>query len=579
MTEVETILSKKYKEMLGYYNIINISNNTILTGDTTIISSFNSSDISIFNNSLSINTNLLVSGISHLNTISSNSILYSNNCIIHNNLVSTSNIYTGGDLYTNGNLNANTININNSTIMSNLCVTGISIINNNLNTKNIVAFNTYLSFISNKINIGTTNSLININGTALFIINNDIFCNDKLIVVNNKPIDNGCNSGFEIYGINGNGYIKTSLLADRFIIKAPLDNKYNYLTTLDSNNNLIVSGYSLFKQSLTINSTLNILGDTIYNNNVKINLNLFVSNVTVITNTVTMLGNINIDNNVNIYNTALSFGNLTVNGSSILNKTNFNSNVSILDNVQLLNDVTINSSLNSFGCSIFLNNMYINSNIHVSNNSTLYGQVFTNSNLNILNNVVINNSVTINSRLEVIGNSTHYNSVSFCSNVYIGGNTNLKNNIITGNTDMSTFNILGKIICPLKEYQTNSIAYLNNIPLWGFYRTGGIVKLRLDIIPPVIDLLGITTVNLLKGIVLRNPEISVIDNLENDINIYLTSISNNSIDNIIITPIDIIKDPYITQASNLLVGTYTMKYMASDSIGNTITKTRILNVL
>ena len=54
MTEVDTLLSTKYKEMLGYYNIINVNNNTILTGDTTILSSLNTKNESIFNKSVSI---------------------------------------------------------------------------------------------------------------------------------------------------------------------------------------------------------------------------------------------------------------------------------------------------------------------------------------------------------------------------------------------------------------------------------------------------------------------------------------------------------------------------------------------
>ena len=294
MTEVDTLLSRKYKEMLGYYNIINDNNNTILTGDTTILSSLNVKNESIFNNSVSINTNLLVYGETYLHDITINSILYSNNFFINNNLISSSDINIKNNFYAAGSLNSNIIKASNSTITSDLYVSGITTINNNLYSNRIFAFNTSLSIISNKINIGTTNSLININGTGLFIINNNTAISSKSIILNNKRTDNGGDSGIEIYGLYGNGYIKTLPTADRFIIKAPRNSDYGFITTLNSNGDLIVNGYSIFKKALTINSTLNILGNTIYQNDVQINLNLFVSNITIIKNTVTMLGNINI---------------------------------------------------------------------------------------------------------------------------------------------------------------------------------------------------------------------------------------------------------------------------------------------
>ena len=57
LSVVDQYLSKEYQQMVGFYNIINNSNNTILIGDVTFLSSLTTSSISTFYQSVSINSN------------------------------------------------------------------------------------------------------------------------------------------------------------------------------------------------------------------------------------------------------------------------------------------------------------------------------------------------------------------------------------------------------------------------------------------------------------------------------------------------------------------------------------------
>ena len=45
LSVVDQYLSKEYQQMVGFYNIINNSNNTILIGDVTFLSSLTTSSV------------------------------------------------------------------------------------------------------------------------------------------------------------------------------------------------------------------------------------------------------------------------------------------------------------------------------------------------------------------------------------------------------------------------------------------------------------------------------------------------------------------------------------------------------
>ena len=61
------------------------------------------------------------------------------------------------------------------------------------------------------------------------------------------------------------GYIQTSNDGTRYIIKSPLETNYNYLATLDQNNNNFISGNSIIIGNVSIGSSLNINNNCVFN--------------------------------------------------------------------------------------------------------------------------------------------------------------------------------------------------------------------------------------------------------------------------------------------------------------------------
>ncbi|NBV06969.1 MAG: hypothetical protein EBS06_07050, partial [Proteobacteria bacterium] len=260
-------------------SILNISGGTIINGDLTLLSNLNvSNNTNLYGllnsysntilNNVSINSLLNISG----NTIIKGNITASNN-LLCSNTIRTQNINSISDIYTGTPNNNQILNINGKII-----------------------------------NIGSPSSIINILGTTSYIATTELAVQDKLINLNinsdNLPFDIGSNTGILIKGTNGDGYIQTNNDATRFIIKSPASPLINYILTLDSNNNLNVSGSTLLNNT-TINSILNINGST------TINSPLFVNNNEIIT------GNISIGSNLFVSGLSNLSGSLRVNSSNL----------------------------------------------------------------------------------------------------------------------------------------------------------------------------------------------------------------------------------------------------------------------
>jgi len=142
---------------------------------------------------------------------------------------------------------------------------------------------------------------------------------------------------------------------------------------------------------------------------------------------------------------------------------------------------TVTSTLNVSGNTILNNLNVLNSsklyNIE-TNNATITSNLNV-SNLTTLNNVNLNN-ISINSSLNISGNSTFNKQVQ----INISNQTGIYDTLVLAN---------------LPNYLNNTAAKNAGIPLWGVYRTGGIIKIRLDDTPPLITLLGGTSVSLISG--------------------------------------------------------------------------------
>uniref|UniRef100_A0A6C0ED46 Uncharacterized protein n=1 Tax=viral metagenome TaxID=1070528 RepID=A0A6C0ED46_9ZZZZ len=573
MSTLEQNLLSKYIKMINLNNFINVTGNTIINGSLSITSSLNVSGNTNLNN-ISIQSNLNISNNSILNNTS-----ICSNLIINNNVYNANNITLLNNLTISGYSILNNINANNSYIfnstsfLSKLNINGQSNINNistNLITSNIININGI------NINIGNPNSIINMNGTSNFVMTQQLMLTDKIFTLNynyttNSGLDNGNLCGINILGISSNGFIRTSLDASRFEIKVPNSITTNYILTLDLNNNLNISGKSLFQNSNNINSSLCVSGTANLNNiiasaQVNYNKNNLYINGLIINNTC------NVSNNSQLY-------------SSNLNNCYINN--SIFNNIS-----TINSVLNCTMPAIFNSNLYLNK-LFVSNFSLLNNTVSNNSNLNVSGNTIINGALTtfslINNKSIIIGNisiksNLNANLTNINNNLSINSNLNISGNYIAcGNITLlssipsDNLNIIGQVISNVPEYQTNLLAAQNGIPLWGFYRTGGILKIRLEIIPPVISLLGKATLSISIGSSYTDPGVLASDSIDGILTPYLFSIYNNNNSelsnlNVPITTNTLI--PIDTSTQNI----FTFVYQVTNSVGNYSQINRIVNI-
>jgi hypothetical protein len=223
--------SYDYNNLLSVeYTLDNLKNandkSSILfnAGDNNFELSLNSSSFNFIldnKNVLSINNNLTLSNILFSNDINSDN--------INNNELSNSNIITSY---------LNTDNLNSLSSFSNM-----------INTKNINIYDSLNLYGEQKTNLLYCNQIYNstINSNILYIGNDlsNIFIykrnyksinvlsedvNEKHLLLNNYDVgfsnDIGNLSG--IY-INNNGYIKTNILANNFLIKSPKSSEGGYI--------------------------------------------------------------------------------------------------------------------------------------------------------------------------------------------------------------------------------------------------------------------------------------------------------------------------------------------------------------
>jgi hypothetical protein len=220
----------------------------------------------------------------------------------------------------------------------------------------------------------------------------------------------------------------------------------------------------------------------------------------------------------------------------------------VSNNTIINGTVSINSSLYVSG-SLSMNTGTINSNLYVNNNTLINNNITILSSLLISNTSILNNTTTINNSLNVSGNTT------------------INGNITLGNT-LTNLNILGKIIGNLPEYSDNTSAISNGVPLWGWYRTGGIIKIRLSDQPPILNLSGSSTINITSGNTFNDPGVYAYDNIDGILVPYLTSINNTSTSNIIINQIPITGTTLITNTTILPIGNYIITYNAINTSSN-----------
>ena len=561
MTEVQKLLTIKYRKLFGVSKLLVSNDTTDIIFDDQISNNYSSVvGNCIVNNNLICDSLYLLNNITCTNLISSSDITITNNSIFNNLTLTNLNINNNCIISNNAIITGNTIH-NKITQLASLNVNNV--LANVINTNNIYQYSNIININSDSITIGKPSGIINILGTVSYISGSNLKISDKLITLKDTSLVPNSYYGFDILGTdNNNGFIKT-LDNDRYEIKAPLDTVKKYIVEVDLNENINITGVSVFYNNVTVLSNINILKDTTYNklyvNNLYISSfsvcnnyysnNINISDLTYISNNV--YTNKLISNNINVLNmTALSLFNVQSNFCVLSNMT-LNSNLIVNNNVIVKNNMTILSSLTINASTIVNNNLTVNSNLYISSTALLNNNLSV-SKLNVFSDTLINDSFTLTSKLTV------------------GRNMN-----IVGNVTLNSPFIAGTIIMPLVNYTTNNEAAVT-IPKWGLYRTGGIVKIRLDIIAPVIILNG-GTVSITTTQFYTDPGVTTTDNDDSGILTYITSIKNNSTA-VEILPNILVSTSSITTTLKFTAGTYTITYTAYDLIGNIGTKPRTLNV-
>ena len=569
-TLIDANLTVKHKNMVGFKNI---------TTDTAKGLTFSTK--------VSINSNLFICGNSILNNLSINSNLYIlGSAVMNNNTTLKSVLNIAGPVNINGFVSINSslnilgnTNINNNLLVkgstiyngsvvhsSNMYVSNFTTFQNGINVNNITG--TTININSSTINIGNPNSMVFINGSTNSLASSELVINNKLIALNVNSTnfqgtDLGSSSGIQIMGTNSSGFIMTTSNASRYQIKTPLiGSPTNYITIQDLNNNLIISGNSTLIGAVSVISDILVSGGSILNTYTSINNSLNISGLTTM--------NSSFFNNSLIINGSTTFNNICSMLSSL--------NVNGLTNINNL--ISINSSLNISGSAIFKNNTSVKSMLNISDITNFNNSISINGSLNVSSFTIINGIISINSYLNItgstniIGNST-INSRLFVSNTSIFNNaTTFKSSLTISGSSMfndvsikSNLGIFGQLISALPNYNLNIDAKNGGVPVWGWYRTGGVIKIRLNDIPPTVYLSGSTSLSIYLGSY-TDPGAYAIDYFNNYNLVYLTSIlsgsSNLLTSNILITGISTL----ITQTSILPAGSYTTTYRATDSSNN-----------
>ena len=503
----ESLLIDKYRKLLGIDNIVTTGDDVFISGEVTVTSNLFVSDNGIVGNDIFVSSITIISGNSMIN----GNISITDNLSVANNTIVKNNITNLNDLLVNNNMTiANTLYAADTkitgdvTILNNLYVKENIIINDKLSVNNIYSNGDSINIISNIINIGNENTIINLNGSTINILSKELSITDKLISLNydnntKMGIDKGNDSGLIFYNSINNGYIKTNSTADRFLILPPGSFTEKYIATIDMSNNLVISGNSNFNGNVTINNILNVKGNAYFNNNLAINNNLnllenlivgnnitstgtlYISNLTNLTNNITVANNIYVSNNTNIANDVTLYSKLNVSGLSIIN-----GNMTVLSNINVMNNILCNNNITILSSLICNNNVINNNNLTVGNN------------VNVIADSIMNN-ISIGNTLYVSNNTIIQNNITINSNLYISGNSSINGSAIFGNKNSIT-TIMGNLYTTLLEYDDNEAAINAGLPLWTLYRTGGIIKVVVYETPPTVTFTGynLTTVNVLS---------------------------------------------------------------------------------
>ena len=490
-------------------NSLNIGGNLNVFGITTIIDT-------IVNNNSNNSDQLLIVSQGTGQTIVCNQMgndnialfkLNNNNKIIINEngqLISCDKITGLSNLYISGNsiLNSN-LNVNGNTYLIGTSINGTLYVS----SSSILRDNT--TILSSLNVLGNTYLQSNLICTGYSIINNQTTLLNSLLVSGNTILlsDVSLNTTLSVSG--------TTILRNNTTLLNTLNVSGNtYLLS-----NLICSGSSLFNNTITIMNTLNIsgnayilsnlicTGNTVFNNNTTINNSLYVSGLSILNGIITCKSSLNVSGNTILNNATTINSILSVNGSvSLLGTGNqyfkgagylSNQTGSISDFIAspyiagmccvtggvlaLISNSTVRTVLDDNG------NSTINSTLNIIGATTQFstlnvlGNTFLLSNLTCTGNVILNNASTINGTLFISGTTINNNGITNLSTLNVSGNTFLLSNLTCSGkvtlqnsvTINGTLNINNSILT-VGTGSGYTQLLLNDIPTaaWGITTTG-----------------------------------------------------------------------------------------------------------
>lgn len=457
--------------------------------------------------------------------------------------------------------NNNTSILGNLTILSNLYVTNNFVGNNGLSS------NSFINISGNTVIENGCSLLSDINVLGSGIINNSNISNN-LYVSNNTIFVNNLTLMSDIV-IPLNMGIDNSLTSNNINLLGNIIVQNNCTT-----NNLFINGTTTMLNNSTINSYLIISGSS----NIK---NLNITSLNILGNT-TILGNATLLSLVQNTGNTIINNNLTItldlNTPTLITNTLTNNNDFIINNDGvIIGGLSVNSNLTISGYTI-LKSSIINNNLNVSNTSII-NSLQTN-NLNINNNGIFNNNINVSGNVYVNNNIINNSICTFNNNVTINSLLNVTN------LNINQLNILGQITSKLPNYMSNLDAATNGVPLWGLYRTGGMVKIRLDINPIHIELIGLNTILTYLNNSYVDPGIIAVPtiNIYSDevITTYITSIVGSDLGQILNTPI-LISNSQITISTTIMDTSiprnYIITYTSSSNYNVTSNIIRNVNIL
>jgi hypothetical protein len=357
------------------------------------------------------------------------------------------------------------------------------------------------------------NGQVYITGTILSIFSTSLSIVDNSLVLNSYNgygLDLGYSSGINFYSSSAVGSIITSSDAKQFLCIVPNGNT-QYLLGYDDYYNMSITGTAYIGSSLTSLSS-------VYCNNISGSLNILNSATAF---SMTLNGTIGTILNIDkiISNTFTDVSSLTLTSGTILSNSTMNS---------VISDSIIASTINS----------------------TFYTGT-------TINNV-----------------SSTYNSAIISGNIQ--GNNLSSTTMIGNSTNIQGYSTIGSILTNLgfinlREYSSNAAAKAGGLPIWSLYKSNGLVRIRLNDEPPIVSLIGNTSVVAIGSYI--DYGVSIVSSLSLPVNTFVDIISVTSYTNIPIGSVGSFID-FTTSNS------YVLNYRSIDNVGNMTTGlSRIVNII